>query len=52
MVTHGWFRRCASALVALGLGFAGFVAIGTAASAAPPCDTPANPIVAENCLPG
>jgi hypothetical protein len=52
MVAHGSFRRVASALVALAVGVSGLVAIGTAASAAAPCDAPANPIVAENCLPG
>ena len=35
MVTHGWFRRFASAVVAFGLGVRRFVAIAPAASAAP-----------------
>ncbi len=34
------------------LGVSGVAAIAPSASAAGPCDAPANPIVAENCLPG
>ena len=44
--------RVRASSLAFVLGVSGVAAVAPVASAAGPCDTPANPIVAENCLPG
>ena len=52
MGTRHWRTRGARVALAFVLGVSGVAAIAPGASAAGPCDAPANPIVAENCLPG
>src|SRR6478672_1176570 len=44
------FRRVVSAV--LGLAMLGLPALGARAAASDPCTSPANAVVAENCLPG